>query len=121
MFSHIEINQNKLNIGHVKIDGTPIEGVTEVSYDASTYAVPQVTLEVTPDKCDLDVYAELGLRYAIRDISDAVKCIQFNMRLDKDLRDAVRDSIKSAVAESKGWTENEIAEHILDRVFFGDR
>lgn len=125
MYHHIKINESSMFPGRTKVyvEDKQLNGVTELTYHNSVDEVPYIEISVIPEKCDVDVYAAVGLKYVPRDVKEAVRCIQLEMRLDDDFKDAVRASVLSALSEIDLTKDNlsKAADMIIDRIFFGER
>ena len=124
-FHDITICQDHITgIGtHVYLGSTEIHGIRSIAYDLSMDSVAEVTLGIVPERCNVNVLANLGLNVDIDSLTTAIKCIQFEMQLNSDFKDSVRASVLSALSEidfSKD-TLGEAADKILERVFFGER
>lgn len=108
---------------HVFLGGTELHGVRSVDYSVSVSEVPTVGLEIIPERCNVNALASLGLNIDIDSITTAIKCIQFEMQLNSDFKDAVRESVLSALSEIDfaETTLSKAADMIIDRIFFGER
>ena len=103
----------------VFMDGSEIHGVRGISYDVLVGKAPIINLEIIPGKCNLNAYADLGITVDIDSLTTAIKCIQFEMQLNSDFKDAVRASVLSALSEID-FTETTLdkaADLIIDRIF----
>ena len=108
---------------HVYLGGTEIHGIRSIAYDLSMNSVAEVTLGIVPERCNVNVLADLGLTVDIDSLTTAIKCIQFEMMLNSDFKDSVRASVLSALSEID-FTETTLskaADMIIDRIFFGER
>lgn len=107
----------------VYVEDKQLNGVTELTYHNSVDEIPYIEISVIPEKCDVDIYAAVGLKYVPRDVKEAVRCIQLEMRLDDDFKNAVKASVISALSEIdfKKDTLSEAADLLIDRIFFGER
>jgi len=108
---------------HVFLGGTELHGVRSVDYSVSVGEVPTVDLSIIPERCNINVLADLGLTVDIDSLTTAIKCIQFEMQLNSDFKDSVRASVLSALSEID-FTETTLskaADMIIDRIFSGER
>ena len=107
----------------VFLGGTELHGVRSVDYSVSVNEVPTVDLSIIPERCNINILADLGLSVDIDSLTTAIKCIQFEMMLNSDFKDSVRASVLSALSEID-FTETTLskaADRIIDRIFFGER
>lgn len=113
----------------IKIDGTKIyaddkeiRGVCSVQYNVSANEVATVNLEAIPEKCSINDLVDLTLSVEVKNLRTAIKCIQLEMRLNKEFRDAVIASTASALIEHdiSGESVTDIAEAVVERVFEGE-
>ena len=108
---------------HVFLGGTELHGVRSIDYSVSVNEAPTVDLEIVPERCNVNALANLGLSIDIDSLTTAIKCIQFEMQLNSDFKDAVRASVLSALSEIdfKKDTLSKAADLLIDRIFFGER
>lgn len=105
----------------VLVDGKPFHGITSVYTDHVVDEVPRVSMTILPSKCDVETCADLNLRVDIDTVQQAIKCIQFALRLDDELYGGVINSVESVLNElhkpifRDGYSE--LAKAITDRVF----
>lgn len=104
---------------HVYIGGTEIHGVRSIDYSCSVNEVPTVDLDIIPERCNINVLADLGLSVDIDSLTTAIKCIQFEIRLNEDFRKSLEQSIHSALLDN-GIASETIAKRLVDQVFFGE-
>ena len=122
MFHEIRIDGKITGLGtHVYVDDKEIRGVRGVDYHVAVDEVSTVTLEVIPEKCNLDVIADLELSVNVDSLHEAVNCLQLGMLLDDDFKKGVIASTRSVLDEA-GMTDpvsSELAAQIVERVFSG--
>lgn len=125
LFHDITICQDQTSgVGtRVFLGGEELHGVRSIDYSVSVNEVPTVDLEIIPERCNVNALASLGLSIDIDSLTTAIKCIQFEMMLDSDFKDAVRASVLSALSEIDLTKDNlsKAADMIIDRIFFGER
>lgn len=104
--------------GHCEIyvDDHKLSGVTGINTYHAVGEVPEVDIELSPLRADISTLAELEMHISIDDIQSAISCIQFNLKLDKDFREAVLYGINNVINNSTD-TEGDIAEQIMNRIF----
>ena len=105
----------------VTVDGMELKGIRAIEFDQSYATAPEVTVELVPNRLNVDVLAKLGVEIDIGDIRDAANCLQLEMKLNEEFRDAVVASVSSALVEHGIGEESvtEIAEAVVERVFEG--
>lgn len=119
-FHDIRIRQTKTSGAgtEITVDGKRLNGVSAVHYDVSVDEVPSVDIEVIPRVVNVDALAALGVSINVEDVEAACRCLQLEMRLNSDFREAVVASVGSVLAEKD--SKPEIAEAIVERVFLGE-
>ena len=113
------LHEISINNGNITIDGTKLRGVRSVSFDQACDTVPEVSLELALSKANIDTLAELNVAIDIADIREAIYCLQLEMKLDTEFRNATVASAKSALIE-QGIAEDgasEIASAVVKRIF----
>lgn len=102
--------------GHceVWVDDRKLSGVTGINTYHAVDELPEVDIELSPLRADIETLAELEMHLSVDDIQSAISCIQFNLHLDKDFRDGVISGINDVL---NNHTEGDIAEQIMNRVF----
>ena len=120
-YCDVKIEQGKITPMGTKVhlDNKEIHGVRAISYDIDAASTGCVELEIIPERCDIDVLADVGITVDIDSLHTAIKCIQLELQLNDDFREATTDSIRSVLYEN-GISSDGIAEAILDRIFFGE-
>lgn len=105
----------------ITIDGMELKGVRTISFDQSYDTTPEVTVELVPNRLNVGVLAKLGVEIDIGDIRDAANCLQLEMKLNEEFRDAMIASVSSALVEHDIGEESvtEIAKAVVERVFEG--
>ena len=122
MFHKIKIDGKTTQHGtKIYADDKEIRGVRSVQYNVSVNEVATVNLEVIPEKCSINDLVDLTLSVEVKNLRTAIKCIQLEMRLNKEFRDAVIASTASALIEHDISEESvtEIAEAVVERIFEG--
>lgn len=119
-FHRINISQSLTNKTAITVDGMEIKGVRSIGYDQTYETVPEVTIQLIPSELNIDTLAKLEIAIDIDDVREAVYCLQLEMKLCKELRDAVVASARSALADCSIDNADEIAESVVERIFFGE-
>lgn len=119
-FHRIDISQSLTNKTAITVDGMEIKGVRSIGYDQTYETVPEVTIQLIPSELNIDTLAKLEIAIDIDDVREAVYCLQLEMKLCKELRDAVVASARSALADCSIDNADEIAESVVERIFFGE-
>lgn len=127
MLHEITIKSPKPNDGlartangtEVLIDGNVFHGIASIYTDHSVDEVPQVTMTVLPSRLDIQTCADLKLMVDVDSIRTAIECIQFQLKIDPEFRDSVREGIEDVLEEhSHKYIKSEkLSKEILDRVF----
>lgn len=115
-YSRIKIQNNE-----IYVDDSKISGVRSINLFLSAESIPIADVEIELDStANFEGIACTGLRFTPDTVSDAAKCLQFAMKLDPELRQAMIASAKSAMSEYSKNTEfssTKLAEAIIDRIF----
>lgn len=120
-FHEFQINGTTVGMGTlVSIDDKEIHGVRSIDYHIGVDELSTIALEIVPERCNLTDFGDVELTVDIDSLHTAIKCIQFEMKLNEDFRDAVVASARSALADCKVENSNEAAKAVVDRIFFGD-
>ena len=120
-FHEFQINGTTVGIGTlVSIDDKEIHGVRSVDYHIGSNELSTITLEIVPERCNLTDIGDVELTVDIDSLYTAIKCIQFEMKLNKEFKDAVIASARSALADCKVENSEEIAKAVVDRIFLGE-
>lgn len=107
--------------GHkVYSDGQELNYIRSIDVDICVGEVPTVTIEFA-SAFAFDEIAQLECVLHPDSITECVKGIQFEMRMDPEFRQAVKDSILSAITDSDWESADGLADAILERVFLGER
>lgn len=107
--------------GHkVYSDGQELNYIRSVDVGICVGEVPTVTVEFVSDFA-FDEIARLECVLHPESITECVKGIQFEIRMDDEFRQSVKDSILSAITDSDWESADELAEAIVERVFLGER
>lgn len=103
----------------VLVDGKEFHGITSICTDHSVGSVPEISMVIHPSACDVETCAELNLTVDVDSIKTAIKCIQFQMKIDPDFRNDVRKNIEDVLEEHahKYIKSEKLSEEILSRVF----
>lgn len=120
-YHNIIIDQSLTGRTAITIDGMELKGVRTIGFDQSYDTTPEVTVELVPNRLNVGVLAKLGVEIDIGDIHDAINCLQLEMKLNEEFRDAMIASVSSALVEHDIHKESvtEIAEAVVERVFEG--
>ena len=119
-YHRIDISQSLTDKTVITVDGMEIKGVRSIGYDQTYETVPEVTIQLIPSELNIDTLAKLEIAIDIDDVREAVYCLQLEMKLCKELRDAVVASARSALADCSIDNADEIAESVVERIFFGE-
>lgn len=119
-FPKIRIEPSGIMSHKVYADGTELDYIRSVNVDIDALEIPTVTIEFA-SAFAFDEMARLECVLHPDSITECVKGIQFEMRMDSDFRDAVKASILSAITDSDWESADGLADAILERVFLGER
>ena len=119
-FPKIRIEPSGIMSHKVYADGTELDYIRSVNVDIDALEIPTVTIEFA-SAFAFDEMARLECVLHPDSITECVKGIQFEMRMDDEFRQAVKDSILSAITDSDWESADGLADAILERVFFGER
>lgn len=107
--------------GHkVYSDGQELDYIRSVDVEICVGEIPTVTVEFA-SAFAFDELANLECVLHPDTITECIKGIQFEMRMDDEFRQSVKDSILSAIKEQTWETADDLAESIMERVFLGER
>lgn len=119
-FPKIRIEPSGIMSHKVYADDTELSYIRSVNVDIDALEIPTVTIEFA-SAFAFDEMARLECVLHPESITECVKGIQFEIRMDDEFRQAVKDSILSAITESDWESADELAEAIVERVFLGER
>lgn len=125
MINQVSLKQLEDNpLAHeMYVGGTKVDCVRSIVFTAEPDSVPKVELELVAG-LSYDGLADIDLYVHPESVTECIKGIQFSLKMDDDFRDALHKSIKSVLDESEtsgeDLTNYEIADRIIERVFFGD-
>lgn len=119
-YHEIDINQSLAGNTEVTVDGMILKGIRSIEFEQSYETIPEVTVQLVPSVLNVNILADLNVALDIGDIQEAVNCLQLEMKLNKEFKDAVIASARSALADCKIENSYEIAKAVVDRIFFGD-
>ena len=119
-YHKIDINQSLAGNTEVTVDGMILKGIRSIEFERSYETIPEVTVQLVPSVLNVNILADLNVALDIGDIQEAVNCLQLEMKLNKEFKDAVIASARSALADCKIENSHEIAKAVVDRIFFGD-
>lgn len=75
-------------------DGIEIHGVRSIDYHLGVNEISTITMEIIPERCNLTGLSDLELTVDIDSLHTAIKCIQFEMKLNTEFRNATVASAK---------------------------
>ena len=121
-FHSFEIYNSLSGKTEITVDGVIVSGVRSISFDQSYDTIPNVSLELIPSQLNVDVLAKLEVALDITDVREAINCLQLEMKLSNEFRDAVIASAESALTEHDISKDSitEIAAAVVERIFEGE-
>lgn len=122
VLSNIRIEQDPVHqhMHRIYADGDELNYVKAVDTHIEVGEIPTVTVEFAAGTT-FNELARLECVLHPETIQECVKGIQFEMRVETDFREAVKQSILSAIADGDWESPDDLADAILERVFLGDR
>ena len=121
------IHRIRINEKDVHIDDKQIRGTTDIYYHRDNVSVPYIDLVLDADSCDIEDLAVVDLHINPESVKDAIKVIQFEMKLDAEFRNAFYASARSAIEDIRRKSSTDLiddyalAKAVIDRIVFGER
>lgn len=113
MLHNVKITPRKGScVYDVQIDGKDIPGVDAINTHIQSGYLPSVRLGMMAIP-DIEVCAEVSMSMDVDTIQTAIKCIQFNIRLDEDFRNGILTGIADVLQNE----HDNLPEKIMNRVF----
>lgn len=122
VLSNIRIEQDPKypHMHRIYADGNQLQYVKAIDTHIEANEIPTVTVEFAAGTSFNEV-AQLECVLHPDTIQECVNGIQFEMRMETDFREAVKQSILSAIADGDWESPDDLADAILERVFLGER
>ena len=122
VLSNIRIEQDPehQHIHRIYANGNQLQYVKAIDTHIEAGEIPTVTVEFVAGTA-FDEVAQLECVLHPETIQECVKGIQFEMRMETDFREAVKQSILSAITDCDWESPDDLADAILERVFLGDK
>lgn len=122
VLSNIRIEQDPKypHVHRIYANSNQLQYVKAIDTHIEANEIPTVTVEFVAGTA-FDELAQLECVLHPDTITECIKGIQFEMRMEPDFREAVRQSILSAITDGDWESPDGLADAILERVFFGER
>ena len=110
----------------VYLDDEEINGVRSADIYYGVDRLPELILNIIPNEADLNGLCRIGVEIEAESVREAIKCLQFTMKLDDDFRKGVIASTKSVIDEIRDKNQTDVindydlASAIVDRIFSGE-
>lgn len=122
VLSNIRIEQDPKHphMHRIYANNNELHYVRAIDTHIEVNEIPTVTVEFVAGT-SFDELAQLECVLHPESVLECVKCIQFEMRMEPDFKEAVKQSILSAIRDNDWENLDRLADAIMDRVFFGER
>ena len=122
VLSNIRIEQDPKHphMHRIYANGNQLQHVKAIDTHIEVNELPTVTVEFAAGTT-FDELAQLECVLHPESVLECVKGIQFEMRMEPDFKEAVKQSILSAIRDNDWESHESLADAIMDRVFFGER
>ena len=110
----------------VYLNGEEISGVRSADIHYGVDELPELILNIYPGESNLEGLRRIGVEIEAESVREAIKCLQFTMKLDDDFRHGVIASTKSVIDEIRDKNQTDVindydlARAIVDRIFSGE-
>ena len=116
----IEQDPKYSHIHRIYANGNQLQYVKAIDTHIEVSEIPTVTVEFAAGTSFNEV-AQLECVLHPDTIQECIKGIQFEMRMEPDFKEAVKQSVMSAIRDNDWESPESLADAIMDRVFFGER
>ena len=122
VLSNIRIEQDPKyqHVHRIYANNNELHYVRAIDTHIEMNEIPTVTVEFVAGT-SFDELAQLECALHPESVLECVKGIQFEMQMEPDFKEAVKQSILSAIRDNDWESHESLADAIMDRVFFGER